>query len=1153
VNSSTLSNHNLTLPQKNGDRLNWGQAIGAGVALCIAQSIKQADGPILLVTPSSQAANTLHREIKNFLDNDTPCFLFPDWEILPYDHFSPHQDIISQRLRTLHQLPDFKQGIVIVPITTLAHRCVPTEFIQANSFIIKVGDLFNVEQKRTEWAKYGYRKVSQVMGHGEFAIRGSIIDIFPMGQEHPIRIDLFDNEIDSIKRFDVETQRSNKNYEQLTCLPAREYPFQDENIAQFRTIWRQKFDGDPRQCSIYEDISKGQSVGGIEYYFPLFFEQMHTLFDYLPDNTTVIRLEKTIEGFQHFYNDVEHRFEQYRHDMQRPLLPPSQLFLQENELFGLIKQYKQITIQKSAFPSNKGQNINLAYNALPDIALDNSQAPLTKLRDFSNHSQESILFCAESPGRQEALLKLLNKINIEPKQYRHWQDFYTDTNKPKFSIAILSIDTSIISQNENFVLIAEADIYGHQVMQRRLRKEVPQSVDFAVKNLAELHIGHPVVHLEHGVGRYLGLVNLEVGDIATEYLALEYANNDKLYVPVSALDLISQYSGTQAEHAPLHKLGNDQWAKAKSKAQKKAIDVAAELLEVHAARQSKTGFSFAALDNDYIAFANSFGFETTPDQQKAIDNTLEDMQADKPMDRLICGDVGFGKTEVALRAAFLSVNNHKQVCFLVPTTLLAQQHFETFSDRFANWPVKIEVLSRFRSKKEQTQVLKELQSGQVDIIIGTHKLIQDDIVFKNLGLLVIDEEHRFGVRQKEKIKKLRAEIDILTLTATPIPRTLNMALSTIRDLSIIATPPAKRLSVKTFVQEKNDTLVQEAIIRELMRGGQTYYLHNDVATIENTAHHLEQLCPDAKIVVAHGQMPERQLEKVMADFYHQRYHVLVCTTIIETGIDIPSANTIIIDRADKFGLAQLHQLRGRVGRSHHQAYAYCLTRSKNSLTSDAQKRLGAFEALNTLGSGFNLATHDLEIRGAGELLGDEQSGNINEIGYSLYMELLERAVQSYKEGKNLSADKPILNAIDIDLNIATLIPMDYIPDVHSRLVLYKRIASCKTVDALEEIQIEMIDRFGLLPIETQSLFKVTSLKIKAKPLNILKIKASAKSGQIDFETEPNINPETIIKFMRERPKNFKLVGSQSFKFMFDMTDITERFRIVESLIHDLAS
>tara|TARA_R110002110_G_scaffold404606_1_gene623213 strand:+ start:255062 stop:258535 length:3474 start_codon:yes stop_codon:yes gene_type:complete len=1152
VNSIHPSPESLALPQQNGDRLNWGQVIGAGLALSIAQSAEQADGPILLITPSSQMANVLFREVKNFLAKDISCFQFPDWEILPYDHFSPHQDIISDRLKTLHQLPRFKRGVVIVPITTLTHRCIPTGFVQANSFVLNVGESFEIEQQRKKWVEYGYRKVSQVMGHGEFAVRGSVVDIFPMGQDQPIRIDLFDNEIESIKKFDIETQRSHEDCNSLICLPAREYPFQDENIAYFRSQWRQKFAGDPTQCSIYEDISKGQSIGGIEYYLPLFFEKMETLFDYLPNTTSVIRLENTIDGFHHFWTDVEHRYEQYQHDVQRPLLPPQQLFLQENELFGLIKQYKQIVIQKAPHATPKGQNINLAYSALPNIALDNTHAPLTALQDFVKSAQHPILFCAESPGRKEALLKLLIKIDIHPKQYSSWQDFISDPDKSAYGIVILSIDKSVISEKQNFILIAEADLYGQQVMQRRLRKDTPQSVDFAVKNLAELNIGHPVVHLEHGVGRYLGLVSLDVGDNLTEYLALEYANNDKLYVPVSALDLISQYSGTQAEHAPLHKLGNDQWAKAKTKAQKKAIDVAAELLEIHACRQSKQGFAFPTLDDDYMAFANSFGFETTPDQQKAIDNVLEDMQSQNPMDRLICGDVGFGKTEVALRAAFLAVNNQKQVCFLVPTTLLAQQHYETFSDRFANWPIKVEVLSRFRSKKEQTQILKELESGHVDIVIGTHKLIQDNIIFKNLGLLVIDEEHRFGVRQKEKIKKLRAEIDILTLTATPIPRTLNMALSTIRDLSIIATPPAKRLSVKTFIQEKNDTLIQEAITRELMRGGQTYYLHNDVSTIENTASHLQELCPDAKIIVAHGQMPERKLEQVMADFYHQRYHVLVCSTIIETGIDIPSANTIIIEQADKFGLAQLHQLRGRVGRSHHQAYAYCLTRTKNSLTSDAKKRLSAFESLNKLGSGFNLATHDLEIRGAGELLGDEQSGNINEVGYSLYMELLDRAVHSYKQGKTLSADKPILNAIDIDLNMPVLIPASYIPDVHSRLVLYKRIASCKNISALEDIQVEMIDRFGLLPYETQSLFKVASLKVKAKPLNVLKIKANKLSGQIDFEAEPNINPDTIIKLMRNQPQNFKLVGSQSFKFMFDMTDMAERFKIVDNLLGELA-
>lgn len=1141
----------VPLPQKKGDRINWGACKGASAALCIAKCAEVSDGPVLLVTNSSQKAHSLHREIRYFIGDTLPCFQFPDWEILPYDHFSPHQDIVSERLKTLYELPHFKQGVVIVPIATLAHRLVPQQFVQGNSFILKVGDCIQIDDKRQEWVNNGYQAVSQVLGHGEFAIRGNLIDIFPMGQKEPIRIDLFDDEIESIRRFDVETQRSTTHCQDLVCLPAREYPFQEEDIARFRTNWRQVFSGDPTQCPIYDSISKGQSTGGVEYYLPLFFEQMQTLFDYLPDNTTIIRLEAISEGYQHFWTDIQHRYEQYRHDTQRPILPPKSLVLEENELFGLIKPHKQIVIQDKPHATSKGQNVNLGFESVPNIAISNAQSPLSSLALFLTQVSGRVLFCAESPGRQEALIALLAKANIRPTVYGNWQDFLHDAKAQPLGIAVISLDQSTHSPEMGITLIAEADLYGHQVMQRRRRKKTDPALELQIKNLAELHIGHPVVHLEHGVGRYLGLQHLQISDHPAEFLTIEYANKDKLYVPVSSLDLISQYSGTQVENAPLHRLGSDHWEKAKTKAQKKARDVAAELLELHAKRHSKEGFAFSSIVEDYAAFEGAFGFETTPDQQQAIDQVFSDMQSCKPMDRLICGDVGFGKTEVALRAAFLAVHHQKQVCFLVPTTLLAQQHYETFCDRFANWPVSIEVLSRFKSKKEQTEVINKLKNAQVDIVIGTHKLIQDDIRFKNLGLLIIDEEHRFGVRQKEKIKKLRNEVDILTLTATPIPRTLNMALSTIRDLSIIATPPRKRLSVKTFVQQKNDTLIQEAITRELMRGGQTYYLHNKVETIENTAKHLEKLCPDAKIIVAHGQMPERKLEKVMSDFYHQRYHVLVCTTIIETGIDIPTANTIIIDRADTFGLAQLHQLRGRVGRSHHQAYAYCLTRSEKSLSNDAKKRLQALESLTELGSGFSLATHDLEIRGAGELLGDEQSGNINEVGFSLYMELLERAVTSLKEGKTLSADTPLLHAIEIDLDIPALIPEDYIPDVHTRLILYKRIASCKNEKALEDLQVEMIDRFGLLPSLIKNLFKITVLKIKARHLNIIKIKAGKQSGQVDFDESPNVSPDTIINIMRERPKHFKLVGSQSFKFMFDMDDIETRYQTVDNLLNKL--
>lgn len=1139
------------LPKKAGDRLNWGNVIDTGLALSIASACKE-DNLFLIITNNSQKAAQLKRELKYFCSSDTICFQFPDWEMLPYDHFSPHQDIVSERLKTLYKLPHLKKGIVIVPITTLLHRLVPTEFVYANSFVLKIGDTLDINTIKAAWLDAGYTQVSQVVRHGEYAVRGSIIDIFPMGQDEPIRIDLFDNEIESLRYFDIDTQRSTNKVNTITCLPAKEYPLHEEAISNFRKNWRKRFSGDPTSCPIYEAISQGYSIGGIEYYLPLFFEKTHSLFDYLPSHTTILRMNDIDSSIDNFSGDVAKRYEQYQHDIIRPILSPKELFLQKNELFSSIKLFKQVVISEEAHPETKGQDVNLDFKPIDTISLmDHQHETLKSLQGFIQKQSSAILFCAESPGRKEALTTLLSKINIVPKYYEHWSSF--SGKKGTFGITIASIDNSVHLPSHNLIFLAETDIYGRQVMQRRRRKDDYQDVDYQIRTLAELQIGQPIVHLQHGVGRYLGLIHLAVGTQKAEYLTLEYANNAKLYVPVSALELISQYSGAQIENAPLHRLGTDTWEKARQKAQKKINDVAAELLSIHANRALKKGFRFSTPDEDYIAFANSFGFETTPDQQNAIDHVLNDMQSAQPMDRLVCGDVGFGKTEVALRAAFLAVMSQKQVIILVPTTLLAQQHYETFTDRFANWPVKIEVLSRFRSKKEQEQVLDDLKNAKADIVIGTHKLLNQSISFKNLGLLIIDEEHRFGVKQKEKIKQLRSEIDILTLTATPIPRTLNLAMSSVRDLSIIATPPLKRLSIKTFVREHDEKLIQEAINRELMRGGQVYYLHNDVSTIENAAAHLKTLCPDARIIVAHGQMRERSLELVMSDFYHQRYNVLVCTTIIETGIDIPTANTIIIERADKFGLAQLHQIRGRVGRSHHQAYAYCLTPPEKTLTSDAKKRLHALTSLEELGSGFSLATHDLEIRGAGEILGEEQSGNMNEIGFTLYMELLEKTVKALKSGEQVNFESPSDNMVEIDLNVSALIPEDYLPDVHSRLMLYKRISMCPHKQALDDIRVEMIDRFGLLPDATKHLFKITEYKHIAKAIGIQKIEAGPSSGKIQFTNTPNIDPDKIISLIRNQPQHFKLLNSQSFKFNFEMETVEQRFQVVENLLNQLNS
>ncbi|MBI2790484.1 MAG: transcription-repair coupling factor [Gammaproteobacteria bacterium] len=1138
------------LPKKNGEHRYWGNLQGSLMALLIAEAAKLSD-PIVVITNDTQEANRITRELEIFLEPSGIAVLhFPDWETLPYDNFSPHQDIISDRLLVLSELSQLKKGVLVVPVTTMLHRISPKTYIQAHSLVLKTGEKFDWDIMRRRFEQSGYHYVSQVMTHGEFALRGSIVDIFPMGQEKPVRIDLFDNEIDSLRFFSAETQRSEEKIESFICLPAREFPLTPDAISLFRQNWRAQFSGDPSQCPIYQDISQGTASQGIEYYLPLFFNETSTLFDYLPQNSLIFhsQIENASEQFWH---EVDVRFEQYRHDIQRPILPPKQIFIHTNELFGQLKPFRQVQIQTQKFETERQGYVNFNTRAFPALSIDSrAENPLIKLQAFlKENEQHKILFCAESAGRRETLLELFNRRGLKSKVYHRWDEFYLDDEPIGMTVA--SLDEGFILENPTWIWIVEHQLYGQQVMQRRRRQKSTQDTEAPIRDLTELTLGGPIVHIDHGVGRYKGLTHITIDNTQAEYLILEYADNDKLYVPVSSLHLISQYSGAQLESAPLHKLGTEQWEKAKKKATEKAYDVAAELLDIYASRATKKGYRFSKPDDHYFQFASNFPFEETPDQAKAIMQVLEDMRSEKPMDRLVCGDVGFGKTEVALRAAFMAVEDSKQVVILVPTTLLAQQHYETFSDRFADWPVRIDVISRFRSKKEQEQLIDDLGQGKIDIIIGTHKLLSDEVKFKNLGLMIIDEEHRFGVRQKERLKALRAEVDILTLTATPIPRTLNMAFSSLRDLSIIATPPAKRLSIKTFVREYNQAQIVEAIMRELMRGGQIYYLHNDVETIEKTARDLAEFIPQARVGVAHGQMRERQLEQVMSDFYHQRFNVLVCTTIIETGIDIPTANTIIINRADKLGLAQLHQLRGRVGRSHHQAYAYCLTPPKNRLTPDAIKRLDALESLEELGSGFTLATHDLEIRGAGELLGEEQSGSMYAVGFSLYMELLQKAIHSLKSGKKTTLAEHLRQGAEINLQIATLIPENYLPDVHMRLIQYKRIADAKHVEALRELQVEMIDRFGLLPEPLKNLFKITELKIKASPIGIKKIEASHKSGKIEFETSTNVDPDKIISMIRDKPNHFKLIGSQEIKFMFDMQTPDLRFQVVENLINQL--
>jgi transcription-repair coupling factor (superfamily II helicase) len=1099
---------------------------GAGLSIGLAEIVKAAHDLVIVIVPDFITAFRLERELAFF---SIPLVHFPDWETLPYDSFSPHQDIISQRLAALHNLPKFHKGVLIIPISTLMHRLCPQQYIDQTTFILSVGDKLDLSATRLRLEQAGYQYNSQVMEHGEFTVRGSILDIFPMGASSPYRIDLFDNEVETIHKFDVETQRSTEDVKEIRLLPAREYPMTDDAISNFRNKWRDSFNGDPRSCPIYQDVSQGLKAPGLEYYVPLFFDQTASLFDYLPKQYSVVQVGEIHRAAEEFWQLVRDRYEQYGHDITRPLLKPTELFIAPDLIFGLTKQAPQI---KTSLQEIKD---------LPD---------LQHLNIFLQDNPAKVLFCAESNGRKVILEELLAKQNIRPHTVHTWEEFLSSPER--YCLTVAPFESGVHLAGQNIVVITESELLGRRVLQQRRRKTKSIDPDASIRNLAELTVDAPVVHIEHGVGRYRGLTMLKFGDQEGEFVTLEYANNDKLYVPVTSLQSISRYSGVDVEHAPLHTLGGDKWQREKRKAAEQIRDVAAELLNIYAQRAARSGFALPAPDDAYYKFASGFAFEETIDQQTAIEQVIKDLTSDKPMDRVVCGDVGFGKTEVAMRAAFLAAISGRQVAVLVPTTLLAQQHYQTFADRFAEFPVQVSVLSRFKTKKEQQEIEKKLIDGSCDIVIGTHKLLQEDVKFKNLGLLIIDEEHRFGVRQKERFKALRSEVHILTLTATPIPRTLNMSMSGIRDLSIISTPPAKRLAVKTFVRPRSKALVQEAVNRELSRGGQVYYLHNEVETIQVVARELSEWLPNARIAVAHGQMAERELEHIMSDFYHRKFNVLVCTTIIETGIDIPTANTIIMDRADRLGLAQLHQLRGRVGRSHHQAYAFCLTPAENAMTKDAAKRLQALESLDTLGAGFILATHDLEIRGAGELLGEEQSGNLQTIGFSLFMELLDHTVKSFQAGEDPGFDLNINNITEIDLQIPAFIPENYLGDVHARLILYKRIASAKNKTELDDLRVEIIDRFGEMTAQVQNLFAVTELKISAQTLGIKSIKVGAKGGKVEFVAKPQINPDKIVRLVQNNPRCYSFAGSTSIKFVIDLTTSDERIQFVQELLRNLS-
>ncbi|MDX1728587.1 MAG: transcription-repair coupling factor [Pseudoalteromonas tetraodonis] len=1134
------------------DKIQWGELLGSGLSIAIAQGVKQQDNLVLIVTPDTPSALRLETELEYLLP-DNPVMIFPDWETLPYDHFSPHQDIISARLATLNTLKNEQQSVLIMPVSTLMLRTAPASFIYGSTLNFKVGDRLDTHALRENLEQAGYMHVQQVMEHGEYAIRGSIVDLYPMGSKHPFRLDFFDDELDTIRLFDVETQRSDEKVEKIELLPAHEFPTNDTDIERFRINYREKFGASAEQDSVYMQVSKGNWPGGIEYYMPLFFDGLATIFDYLPESTTVMQLGDLEHAADNFWHDVNVRYENRRVDPLRPLLPPDELYQPINELFSNLGNYGRIRLSQAKLGTKAG-NKNLAVNELPNVRIDHKQhEPYNAFISYVAEQKKKkgrVVISVESDGRRESLLSILKPSGLKFKEFDTFEQFINSSSDVGLIVSPLE-QSVVLSTKPSLSIITEQELLGIKVSQRRRRKhKYEASQDALIRNLAELKEGQPVVHLDHGVGRYQGLQTIDAAGVVTEFVTIIYAGEAKLYVPVSALHMLSRYSGGEEASAPLHKLGSDAWDKAKKRAAEKVRDVAAELLDIYAQRQAKPGNKFTLDGQAYRQFSDSFPFEETDDQRNAIEAVLGDMQSKQAMDRLVCGDVGFGKTEVAMRAAFVAVNDNKQVAILVPTTLLAQQHYDNFKDRFADFPIEVGVLSRFNSTKEQKETLEKMSNGKLDVVIGTHKLIQQDINFKDLGLLIVDEEHRFGVRQKEKIKALRADVDILTLTATPIPRTLNMAMSGMRDLSIIATPPAKRLAVKTFVRQRDEELIREAVLREIKRGGQVYFLHNNVETIERVAQEISEWVPEATVTSAHGQMREQELEQIMTDFYHQKYNVLVCTTIIETGIDVPTANTIIMDRADKLGLAQLHQLRGRVGRSHHQAYAYLLTGNPKALSKDAKKRLDAIASLEDLGAGFALATHDLEIRGAGELLGDDQSGQMQTIGFNLYMEMLEQAVNALKNGQEPTLENLLQKQTEVDLKLPALLPDDYIHDVNTRLGMYKRVASCANLADIDELQVELIDRFGLLPDAAKNLFSLQQLKMQASNLGIIKIEANPKGGYFEFSQNTKVNPSFIIGLIQSAPHIYKMDGANKLRFAISEANARERLKMITAMIAD---
>ena len=1140
-----------------GLRSRIGPFHGSADALALAELAVKVR-PLLVITATAAHGQRLLAEIAWF-NPDLKVHFLPDWETLPYDNFSPHPDLVSERLATLYQISRQAFDIAIMPVTTALYRLMPVEYLAARTFFFKRGERLAPDELRRQFTVAGYTHVTQVIAPGEFSFRGGLIDLFPMGSVLPYRIDLFDDQIDSIRSFDVDSQRSIYKVDEVRLLPAREFPLDADAQTRFRRNFRSRFEGDPLRSRIYKDVSTGIASAGVEYYLPLFFDSTAIYSDYLPADTTVVLHEDLTPAIEQFWRDTQSRYDLLGGDRSQPLLPPAELFLSTDKFYAALKPYARIEMRapldseaqdsSTATSQAQAETPAEATAALPPLTVDRRAAhPLARLTSFLDSHKGRTLLLAESAGRRETMLSYLGEYGIKPQACADFAGFMR--SQDALMLAVAPLGAGFVLTEPSVALITENELYATQVRARRER-EARKPSEYMLRDLSEVKPGDAVVHEQHGIGRYLGLQNLDFGEGATEFLTLEYTRGDKLYVPVSQLHLISRYSGGPSESAPLHDLGSGQWDKAKRKAAAQVRDTAAELLDLYAKRAAREGHAYTLRQHDYEAFCDAFPFEETPDQKRAIEAVIADLVQGKPMDRLICGDVGFGKTEVALRAAFIAINEGKQVAVLVPTTLLAEQHFNTFSDRFADWAARIAELSRFRSAKEVSATLVDVAAGKVDIVIGTHKLLQADVKFKNLGLVIIDEEHRFGVRQKERLKALRSEVDVLTLTATPIPRTLGLALEGLRDFSVIATAPQRRLAIKTFVARMSRGLMREAITRELKRGGQVYFLHNDIDTIEQMAHKLAQLVPEARIRIAHGQMRERELEIAMRDFYQQRFNLLLCTTIIETGIDVPSANTMIINRADRFGLAQLHQLRGRVGRSHHQAYAYLLLPEEGEITPLARKRLDAIQAMEELGSGFFLAMHDLEIRGAGEVLGESQSGEMHEVGFNLYCAMLDAAVKSLKEGREPDLAAPLGVTTEINLHAPALLPAEYCSDVHERLVIYKRLAHCEDADALEAMHEELIDRYGLLPPQAQTLLETHHLRVLGKPLGIARIDASEKGIQLQFVPNPPIDAGRVIKLIQSK-RHYQLAGPDRLKVTADLTDVAHRAPRVKELFRELA-